>query len=139
MADELDGLYDSADYIIGTKSFKNLTLRHVKNAKPSDDEKRKPFVPIGADGAVGYIKERGAQGWEVEILPNTREAGIWRELFRTGEKFRWTVQYRAGDRLGERLQGTVIVTSYVEPEVAMGGDVTHTVMLGVVGKMKKTA
>jgi hypothetical protein len=141
MADELDGLYDGGDLTIGCKApIGNRTLRHVKDFKPSDGKKRTAFTPVGAPNGrpIGYTTEPGAQEWELSMLPNTREVGIFRQLFQSGEKFKFTVQYKAGAQLGERIQGTVVVAEITEPEGDMKGEYGQTVKLGVIGEMQQT-
>lgn len=126
-------LIDSADLFVGS-SFGNVTLKRVKNFKPSDELTREGFTPVGSDRPVGTVKKPGAQFIDLELMPDTVEEVPWRTLLKTGEEFRFIIQWRGGGELGARIQYTVQVAEYNEPEGDMGGDYSNACKLIVIGE-----
>jgi hypothetical protein len=129
-------LIDAADLFVGS-TFGNVTLTRVKNFKPSDELTREAFIPVGSDRPVGTVKKPGAQFIDLEIMPDTTEEVPWRTLLKTGEEFRFTVQYRGGSKLGPRIQYKVQVAEYNEPDGDQGGDYSHACKLVVIGEGRK--
>ena len=128
-------IYDSADLIVGSTTGGNVTLKRVKNFKPSDELTREPFIPVGSTRPVGSTVKPGAQMIDLENVPDTIEEVDWNGLKASGEVFTFTIQYKAGSVRGRRVQYSVQVAEVTpSPEGDQNGEYTETIKLLVIGK-----
>ncbi len=129
---------DKADHYFTPGGSGSVPLGRVVQASPMTQSTRKGIIPEGSQYTVGSVAVPGEEHVEMECWADTRPERNWRGMQKSGEMGVYTVQYRAGTVLGERLQCDCQVCEVTNPKKSDNG-YTFTVKLLIVGEVRKLA